>query len=66
MHVATHPPEANPLQFFATAATVIPVFVLAGLYQANVTKMFDPAIRFLGLAVFSPQPSSARCRRYTC
>ena len=49
---AAHPSNGNPLQFYATAATVIPVFVLAGLYQANVKEIFDPAIRYLGLAVF--------------
>lgn len=45
--------EGDQLAFYSVAATVIPVFVLSGLYQANVIEsLSDPAIRFAALLVF--------------
>ena len=43
----------DPLAFCNAAPTVIPVFVLAGLYQAHaIESLFDPSIRLLAILVF--------------
>ncbi len=52
LFAAVGPTVGDPLAFYDVAATVIPVFVLAGLYQANIESLFDPAIRFVALLVF--------------